>query len=182
MLTLRYATLEDAQAILGLFDDFQHEFLSDYDWFDPNTVLTLIPNMGVVDAFNTYPVGVVWVNDQFQDIHISIHMLLRPEYIRPALREEIFQQVIDAVFDRYQVAKIKAYTLESQGMAIKLLFRHGFKNRAFFPNDTRQGGKLIAVRIFELSRHAWDVFRKHPERLKKHYQKERQKFNPRKVK
>jgi len=168
MLTLRSATLEDAPALWGIMSDYQHYFLDDYSVLNKQTVISLLETGCVycIDAFD-YPVGMVWFNDQFYDLHISIHLLIRPKFMKLFSKENMGETIVDFGFNTYNVKKIKAFVLETQTVAIKLVLKHGFKQRAFYPRDTRQNGRYTHVRVLELAKHDWRYFKKHPDKRKK---------------
>jgi RimJ/RimL family protein N-acetyltransferase len=160
MLTLRPAVAEDAAAVWGLLEDYRGVFLEDYKSLNQAVVLEGIAGgeVYVVEAADTagaYPVGLVAFTDRFEDLYLSIHFLLRPAYLLPFIREKHAMAALDLGFKGYGVKKIKARVLDSQKMAVKLAQRLGFKQRGFFPRETRKGGQYVAIRIFELTKNDW---------------------------
>jgi RimJ/RimL family protein N-acetyltransferase len=165
MLTFRQSTQADGPAVWGLIEDYAPTFLTDYNAIDASIAKKLIDsgNLFCIDAFD-YPVGVAWYNDQFHDLHLSLHLIIRPAFLRQFLKEDLATLVLDFGFKNFQVGKLKAFTLKPQKMAQKLLLRYGFKRRAYFPRETRVDGKYVDVQVYELSRHDWRYFKNHPEK------------------
>ncbi len=156
-LETRPAVLEDLPPLAALLEDYRGFYFDDYALYDHDFLKQLIhTNELIMIDYQGYPVGVVWFSDKVADLHVSVHLLLRPEYLRKALKQDLFSALIHEAFYSLGVSKIKALALETQRMAIKLLRKYKFKHNAIFRNETRQHGKKIDVFAFELHRHYWE--------------------------
>lgn len=153
--SLREATVSDTASLFGLLTDFAHTFEEDgRDLFTPKEAMEAGP-VYMVDYYG-FPVGAFLLTDMDEGLHASIHLLLRPEYMRRALRSGILIEFVDTAFSRYDLVKLKARALANQGTAIKLLKRHRFFSICKLWNETRVNGKPTDLYLFELNRRYWD--------------------------
>ena len=155
-LVLRPADTIDLPPLAILLETYREQYFDDYDSCDMAFLARLIASgeMLVMDDCG-YAAGAVWYNNRFEDLHVTLHLLVKPDYWRRMLRDNILPEVIDYAFETLGVQKIKAIPLKSQFGAIKLLKRFLFKQRGYLKAETRKNGVLTDKFIFELHREYW---------------------------
>lgn len=142
----------------GYLDDYQS---LTPDWLDellddPNFYLLFYqPN----EQGKTKIVGLLWLSDIRLPISCQIHFLIRPGYIRSAIRQNLFPAIIDFVFAQYPVAKIKALFMKTQASAWRLLSRFGFCITGHYPADTMFRGEAVDRFSAELCRERFEFYK-----------------------
>jgi RimJ/RimL family protein N-acetyltransferase len=160
-LRLRKAELHDIPPLWVMIEDYKHLFFDDYDELDQGWIkeLVLFEQLIIIEG-DAYPVGVVWFSDRVADLHATIHLLIRPQYLRQAVQQKLFFDILDKAFYSLNIKKIKAFAMEHQKGAIRLLKICKFKQNGLFRNDTRFRGKLTDIFAFELHRKFWEKFKR----------------------
>lgn len=151
MLSLRPANALDIPPIVLLVEQYKDQILSDYDTYSREFIITLIERgeLIAIDAFG-YAVGVIWFYDRLDDLHCKISLLIRPEYLKQALREDTFSKVLELAFK--QVGKVEAEPMASQKGAIKLLRKHHFLKLCDRHKHTRKNGVKTDMQLWECKR------------------------------
>lgn len=155
-LKLRPASPFDTPPLMALLADHKDKFLDDFDTFDPAIVQDVI-NSGtslVIDDHG-YAAGVFYFNDQVDDLRATIHLLVRPEYMRQLIKQDLVSQALDFAFDELKVKKIIAEAMSSQKNALKLLRKYRFYEHKPWYKHTRHAGEIVDVIRFELRRTNW---------------------------
>jgi RimJ/RimL family protein N-acetyltransferase len=159
-LHLRPALPKDIPPLWRLMEDYQHRFFNDFDTLDREWIQALVQSGELITIDDAgYAVGVIWFSDQLADLHAEIHLLIQPQALRLALKQQLFAEILDKAFYLLQVRKIKAIAMETQVGAIKLLRRLKFKQNGLFRNETKVKGKAVDVFTFELHRKFWEKYR-----------------------
>ena len=152
-LKLRLAQAEHLEAIWQIVQAHQETFVDDYH--APDLEWLVVAQLMVVLAEQRV-VGVVAVSNISADaLHGELHFLLTPSYLRQAVREQLFWQVIHAVFMNYDLQKIKVALMATQTVGIKILKQLGFRAVGFFQGETRKNGESMDIWWYEMTRSGW---------------------------
>lgn len=156
MLTLRPALIVDIPPLTTMLEDQCDKYYDDYTVFDPLYVVHLVKSGELLSIDHAgYAVGCVWYAEKQDDLHVRLHFLVRPKWLKTCIKQRVFEDAIDYAFDVLGVQKIKARPFEFQKGAIKLLNRYKFKHLGYERNETRKNGKLVDVVPFELHAKYW---------------------------
>lgn len=157
-LHLRPANPLDLPPLYALAEDHKHKFLDDYTTFSPDYARLLLAdeNTLVIDDGYGYAVGAFWFDDTRDDLHTTIHMLIRPEYYRALVKADLGKLSADHAFYKMGVARIYAFPMHTQTNAIKYLKRYGFYSHLPWRSHTKQGGKRVDTIFMELKKSNWE--------------------------
>lgn len=156
MLTLRLANLLDIPPLYALACDKKHLFLDDYHEIDLEYAHGLCNSRAslIIDHYD-YPAGAVWFDDQLEDLHCQMHVLVNPKYWRQVIKQDILPQAVDWAFDCLGVNKILAEPMSTQKGAIQLLRKYKFYEHKPWYKHTKQNGVLVDVIRFEARKNYW---------------------------
>jgi hypothetical protein len=156
-LTIRPATLDDRGAVWVLVERFKHTCCTDFGTLSLTDVIAWIADGEVVVVHRGDKLmAAMWFGDIHGDVHGTIHFMMYPQFAREAKKLNLYNRLIQYVFDNWPVVKIKGKCMPSQKTAIKLLKALGFKQNALFRNETRVNGKLVDEFGWELHRPYWN--------------------------
>lgn len=160
MLILRPPTPHDLPPLYNLAMDERDKFLDDYTTFDLEyaKVVVTSPHALVIDDYG-YAAGIVWFDDTREDLHTSMHVLVKPEYWKQVIKLDLLPQAADWAFDNMGVGKILAEPMSTQKGAIKLLRKYKFYEHKPFYKHTKQKGVIVDVIHFELRKNYWRKLR-----------------------
>lgn len=160
MLILRPSNLLDLPPLYSLASDTKHLFLDDYSDFDLeyahgvcNSRATLI-----IDHYD-YPAGAIWFEDQVDDLHCQVHVLVHPKHWRQVLKQDILGQAVDWAFNNLGVNKILAEPMSTQKTAIRLLRKYQWYEHKPWYKHTKQGGITVDIIRFESRKNYWRQYR-----------------------
>ena len=156
MLTLRKPKERDI-ILYNLASDHAQKFLDDYHEINKDYAFYLINDKDtIVIDDKEFPVGVVWFDQKIPGLHSSVHFLIRPEYWKQFLKQELHKACITQAFEEQDIKKLCAYTMNNQKTAVKLLKMLGFYEHKVWRSHTHQQGKCMDVTFFELKRSSWN--------------------------
>lgn len=156
-LTIRPATLDDRFAVWELVEKFKHTCSDDFGTLAATDIVAwIIDGEVIIVQQGVDLVAAMWFGDVHGDVHGTIHFMMYPRYARLAKRINLYNRLINYVFDNQAVVKIKAKCMTTQSTAIKLLKELGFKQNALHRNETRVNGKLVDEFGWELHRPYWN--------------------------
>jgi len=157
LLKLRAPRVTDLPPLYALAEDHKHKFLDDYHDFDLEYAKRILnnPHTLIIDDHD-YAVGVFWFDDTVDDLHSTIHMLIRPEYFRKFLKQGLGAEVINTAFESLGVLRLYGFPMSTQGSAIKILKKHHFYSHIPWRSHTKQQGKRVDTIFLELKRSTWE--------------------------
>lgn len=144
---------------MALIQDFKDGFVNDYDdEIDLQWVYQVLSSGNcrlICDQYD-YPVGGFWLDGIMDDLHGRLHFIIRPEYLKQCLKQDLFNQWISETFEQYGFSKLIAECYNTQKTAIKLLRKYQFYEHKPFFKHTRQKGVIVDLIVFELRRRNWE--------------------------
>lgn len=157
MLKLRKAEVLDTPSLMALIEDYKDALFDDYTEPNYGFVLDAVKR-GEVYAIDDYgyPVGAIWLTNVFQDLHGTVHLLIRPESYKNLIKSAVLNDFIEIVFKQIGILQIDAELYEYQTGAIRVLKRYKFKQCGRRTNQTRKNGKRQDALLFELNRNFWE--------------------------
>lgn len=157
LLRLRLLLPEQLPEIEALLIEHQAVFLEDDDQLDLPGLSSAISQGRLIGVFSgEVIVGVLGLSEFSESQrHAMLHFLIHPRYLRQALREALFWQLIHVVFINYDLQKIKVKLMTIQSTGVKILKQLGFRQVGIFFQDTQKNGQPVDVIWFELFRQAW---------------------------
>lgn len=163
---LKESFLEDWQLEAGVSMDILTGALADNE----------LSTIGLSALGEFHPVGCIWMEDIHPaKLHGIIHLALRPEWMRLALKTNLFPRAMTYIFDTYGIGKIKARPMRGQSTAISLLQRLGFYFGAAERDEAVFKGRKTAVIPCELTRKYWSRNSELRKKEKKQQQQRREK-------
>jgi RimJ/RimL family protein N-acetyltransferase len=147
--------------------DHQVKFMDDYHEVTVPYLQAIAddPATLIIDDHG-YAAGVIWFDDTVDNLRTAMHILIRPEYWRPVIQQDILPQAATKTFEKLGVGKILAFPMSTQKTAIRVLRRYGFYEHKPWLKHTRQNGVKVDVIMFELRRKYWEK-RQHERRQPK---------------
>lgn len=155
-LVIRLAVNNDMHHIIHLIESHSDKLFDDYTFYSREYIYNLIHSkqLYAIDHKGV-AVGLLWYSELFDDLHIKLHFILQPVFIRMALKSGLFKEILDTTFNKIRVKKIKASIFSTQKTAFKLLKRFLFKHVAVLKNETRLQGEKVDLYLLELQKYYW---------------------------
>lgn len=156
-LKLRAPLAHDLPPLYNLAIDQADKFLDDYESFDLSYAQDVLadPYTLVIDDHG-YACGVVWFNNTLDDLHTEMHVLVRPEYWRQVIKQDVLPQAVTKTFAEMCVGKILCKPMHTQKSALRLLRKYKFYEHKPWRKHTRQKGVKVDVILFELRKNYWE--------------------------
>lgn len=152
-LDFRTGRLSDLPVYWNLINDYKHLYEHALGSVNPDTAEELLRNGQVITiTCDGYPVGGMCITDVYLGLHATVHLLVKPTYLRKVVEAETIKSILGALFNELDLLKLKAVALEQQAQAIKLLKLYGFRKQGLLKNETFYKGVPASMLLYELNR------------------------------
>lgn len=143
--------MDDLPTIWSLVQDYHRLYATDAFEATPAGLKAMI-EMGqflMITAYGYAQGAVVFDNIQ-PGLHASIGTLVRPDWLRGAIKADVFGKAIDAAFERWGLLSIMGWAHEGQTQAIRLLKRYKFSKKGNIPDFCMVNDEPKAMIAYQL--------------------------------